>query len=439
MADLLARRPLPDALTQAARIATKMIEAQLSDLSGPVPEAMIYAAKGGKALRAFLALETARLHGVSPQGAAHAAAAIECIHAYSLIHDDLPCMDDDDLRRGQPTVHKRWDEATAVLAGDALQALAFELLGRLDCADAAKVDLVLTLAQAAGVRGMVGGQAADIAAETADVPLTLDDFQAVSRRIPMLADLKPSGRFVQEDLHGIGGTPAVMKYLLEHGLLDGGTMTVTGQTLEENLRDLPGLTDGQRIVHSLENPIKATGHIQILYGNLAPEGAVAKITGKEGMRFSGPARCFDGEEAMLQALEDGKISAGDVIIIRFEGPKGGPGMPEMLTPTSAIMGAGLGSDVALLTDGRFSGGSHGFIVGHITPEAQVGGPLALVADGDIVTIDADANRLDMDVSDAELEQRHRDWTPIPLKVSRGVLYRYIQTVKSASLGCVTDE
>ncbi len=276
-------------------------------------------------------------------------------------------------------------------------------------------------------------------ARSVDVPLTLDDFQAVSRRIPMLADLKPSGRFVQEDLHGIGGTPAVMKYLLEHGLLDGGTMTVTGQTLEENLRDLPGLTDGQRIVHSLENPIKATGHIQILYGNLAPEGAVAKITGKEGMRFSGPARCFDGEEAMLQALEDGKISAGDVIIIRFEGPKGGPGMPEMLTPTSAIMGAGLGSDVALLTDGRFSGGSHGFIVGHITPEAQVGGPLALVADGDIVTIDADANRLDMDVSDAELEQRRRDWTPIPLKVSRGVLYRYIQTVKSASLGCVTDE
>jgi dihydroxy-acid dehydratase len=276
-------------------------------------------------------------------------------------------------------------------------------------------------------------------ARSVDVPLTLDDFQSVSRRIPMLADLKPSGRFVQEDLHGIGGTPAVMKYLLEHGLLDGGTMTVTGQTLEENLRDLPGLTDGQRIVHSLENPIKATGHIQILYGNLAPEGAVAKITGKEGMRFSGPARCFDGEEAMLQALEDGKISAGDVIIIRYEGPKGGPGMPEMLTPTSAIMGAGLGSDVALLTDGRFSGGSHGFIVGHITPEAQVGGPLALVADGDIVTIDADANRLDMDVSDAELEQRRRDWTPIPLKVSRGVLYRYIQTVKSASLGCVTDE
>lgn len=276
-------------------------------------------------------------------------------------------------------------------------------------------------------------------ARSVDVPLTLDDFQAVSRRIPMLADLKPSGRFVQEDLHGIGGTPAVMKYLLEHGLLDGTTVTVTGQTLEENLRDLPGLTDGQSIVHSLDNPIKATGHIQILYGNLAPDGAVAKITGKEGLKFSGPARCFDGEEAMLQALEDGKISAGDVIIIRYEGPKGGPGMPEMLTPTSAIMGAGLGSDVALLTDGRFSGGSHGFIVGHITPEAQVGGPLALVADGDIVTIDADANRLDMDVSEAELEHRRSQWTPVPLKVSRGVLYRYIQTVKSASLGCVTDE
>lgn len=276
-------------------------------------------------------------------------------------------------------------------------------------------------------------------ARSVDVPLTLGDFQSVSDRIPLIADLKPSGRFVQEDLHGVGGTPAVMKYLLENGMLDGSCMTVTGKTMAENLQDLPGLKVGQKIVHSISDPIKATGHIRILYGSLAPEGAVAKITGKEGLHFRGPAKVYDSEELMLTALEEKEILKGDVVIIRYEGPKGGPGMPEMLTPTSAIMGAGLGADVALITDGRFSGGSHGYIVGHVTPEAQVGGPIALVQDGDIVTINADKNSLDMDVSEAELSQRLAAWMAPPLKATRGTLYKYIKNVKSASEGCVTDE
>ena len=276
-------------------------------------------------------------------------------------------------------------------------------------------------------------------ARSVDVPLTIDDFQVVSDRVPYLADLKPSGRFVQEDLHSVGGTPAAMKYLLEKGFLDGSCMTVTGKSLAENLADCAPLKAGQKVVHTVENAIKTTGHIQILRGNLAPDGAVAKITGKEGLKFSGPAKCFDSEELMLLALQEKRIGKGDVIIIRFEGPKGGPGMPEMLTPTSAIMGAGLGSDVALITDGRFSGGSHGFIVGHVTPEAQEGGPLALVQDGDFVTIDADTNRLDFEVSEAEIARRRAAWTPHPLKVTRGTLYKYIKNVKSASEGCVTDE
>ncbi len=276
-------------------------------------------------------------------------------------------------------------------------------------------------------------------ARSVDVPLTIDDFQATSDRVPFLADLKPSGRFVQEDLHSVGGTPAAMKYLLEKGYLDGSCMTVTGKTLAENLATCAPLKAGQKVVHTVENAIKTTGHIQILRGNLAPEGAVAKITGKEGLVFSGPAKCFDSEELMLLALEEKRIGKGDVIIIRYEGPKGGPGMPEMLTPTSAIMGAGLGSDVALITDGRFSGGSHGFIVGHVTPEAQEGGPLALVQDGDLVTIDAEKNRLDFDVSEAEIARRRTAWKPHPLKVTRGTLYKYIKNVKSASEGCVTDE
>ena len=276
-------------------------------------------------------------------------------------------------------------------------------------------------------------------ARAVGVPLTIDDFQRTSRRIPYLADLKPSGRFVQEDLHAIGGTPAVLKYLLEKGVIDGNCLTITGKTLGENLADLPGLAAGQEIVQPWESPLKASGHIQILRGNLAPEGAVAKITGKEGESFSGPANVFDSEEEMLAALEQGQIQKGQVIVIRYEGPQGGPGMPEMLTPTSAIMGAGLGSDVALLTDGRFSGGSHGFIVGHITPEAQVGGPLALLQKGDRVTIDATRSLLSMDVNESELARRRAAWRAPPFKATRGVLHKYIKLVRSASEGCVTDE
>jgi len=276
-------------------------------------------------------------------------------------------------------------------------------------------------------------------ARSVGVDLTIDDFQKVSDRIPFLADLKPSGKYVQEDLHNVGGTPAVMKYLLEKGLIDGDCLTVTGKTIGENLSDLPGLTPGQDVFHPLENPIKATGHIQILRGNLAPGGSVAKITGKEGLRFSGPAKVYDGEEAMLHALERKEIVKGDVVIIRYEGPKGGPGMPEMLTPTSAIMGAGLGQDVALLTDGRFSGGSHGFIVGHVTPEAQEGGPIGLVQTGDIVTLDAEKREISVNVSDAELANRRKNWQAPPYKATRGTLYKYIKTVKDASQGCVTDE
>lgn len=276
-------------------------------------------------------------------------------------------------------------------------------------------------------------------ARAVDVNLTLEDFQSVSDRIPYIADLKPSGRYVMEDLHGIGGTPAVLKYLLEKGLIDGSGLTVTGKTLAENLADLPGFSDGQDIIQPVETPIKDSGHIRILRGNLAPEGAVAKITGKEGLSFTGTARCFDSEEDMLKGLEDGQIKKGDVVIIRYEGPKGGPGMPEMLTPTSAIVGAGLGSDVALMTDGRFSGGSHGFIVGHVTPEAQVGGPIGLVQNGDSITIDAVSNEITVDVSDAEMNQRRNAWTEPPYKATRGTLFKYIKNVKSASEGCVTDE
>lgn len=276
-------------------------------------------------------------------------------------------------------------------------------------------------------------------ARSVDVPLSIEDFQSVSDRTPYLADLKPSGKFVQEDLHSIGGTPAVMKYLLEKGLMDGSCLTVTGKTLAENVESLPGLKEGQKIVRTVENPIKESGHIRILKGSLAPGGAVAKITGKEGLKFTGPARCFDSEEDMLAALEQKKIQKGDVVVIRYEGPQGGPGMPEMLTPTSAIMGAGLGSDVAMITDGRFSGGSHGFIVGHVTPEAQLGGPIGLLQDGDQVTIDAETNSLDVAVSTEELAKREQGWTAPPLKATRGTLYKYIKTVKTASEGCVTDE
>lgn len=277
-------------------------------------------------------------------------------------------------------------------------------------------------------------------ARSVGVELTLNDFQSVSDEVPFLADLKPSGKYVMEDLHKVGGTPAVIKYLLQEGLIDGDCITVTGKTLAENVASCPPLSEGQKIIRPLENPIKRTGHIQILYGNVAPEGSVAKITGKEGMFFSGPARVFEGEEAMLTALSENPQSfKGSVIIIRGEGPKGGPGMPEMLTPTSAIMGAGLGKEVALLTDGRFSGGSHGFVVGHICPEAQVGGPIGLVQDGDVITIDVDKRRIDLEITEEEFEQRRNKWKPPPLKATQGTLYKYIKNVKPASEGCVTDE
>ena len=276
-------------------------------------------------------------------------------------------------------------------------------------------------------------------ARAVDVELTPADFQKVARRIPYLADLKPSGKFVQEDLHSIGGTSGFMKYMLDKGLMDGDCMTVTGKTLGENLASSKGLAEGQKIIQPVENPIKTTGHITILHGNLAPDSAVAKITGKEGSRFRGPARVFDSEEMMLAALEQGAIKRGDVVIIRYEGPKGGPGMPEMLTPTSALVGAGLGADVALITDGRFSGGSHGFIVGHVVPEAQEGGPLALVRDGDVVVIDADAATIDAEVPAEEFARRKAEWKAPPLKATRGMLAKYIRCVAPASRGCVTDE
>ena len=276
-------------------------------------------------------------------------------------------------------------------------------------------------------------------ARSVGVPLTIDDFQSVSDSVPLLADFKPSGKFVMEDLHEAGGLPAVHKMLLEEGLLNGDCLTVTGKTLRENVKDLPGLRPGQEIVRPISDPIKPTAHIQILRGNLAPDGAVAKITGKEGLSFSGPARVYDSEEAVLHGLEGHEIRKGDVIVIRYEGPKGGPGMPEMLTPTSAIMGAGLGKDVALITDGRFSGGSHGFIVGHVTPEAQEGGPIALIRNGDRITIDATRNMLSVDLTDQEMNQRRREWKMPPYKATRGTLAKYIRLVQSASLGCTTDE
>ncbi len=276
-------------------------------------------------------------------------------------------------------------------------------------------------------------------ARSVRVDLTIDDFQAVADRTPFLADLKPSGRYVMEDLHAVGGTPAVLKLMAEQGVLNADCVTVTGRTIGENLADLPGLVAGQSVVHGWDSPIKSTGHLQILRGSLAPGGSVAKITGKEGLHFDGTARPYDSEEDMVAALERGEIAPGDVIVIRYEGPTGGPGMPEMLTPTSAIMGAGLGDSVALLTDGRFSGGSHGFIVGHITPEAQAGGPIALVEAGDRIVIDAEERTIELMIDPAEMEARRSAWRAPQLKADRGTLARYIRTVKSASEGCVTDE
>jgi dihydroxy-acid dehydratase len=271
------------------------------------------------------------------------------------------------------------------------------------------------------------------------VNLTLKDFQAINDKVPLLADFKPSGKYAMKDLHLIGGLPAVLKLLLKEGLLHGDCLTVTGKTLAENLAPLPELAAGQEVIRPFSKPIKAKGHFHILKGNIAPEGAVAKITGKEGLSFKGPARVFDSESEMIKALEHGLIKKGDVVVIRYEGPKGGPGMPEMLKPTSALMGSGLGKDVALITDGRFSGGSHGFIIGHISPEAQVGGPIALLKDGDIVVIDAEKNTIHAELSEKELAARKSHWKMPPYRVQQGTLFKYIKNVASASLGCVTDE
>ncbi len=276
-------------------------------------------------------------------------------------------------------------------------------------------------------------------ARSVGVELTIDDFQAVSDKTPYIADLKPSGKYVMEDLHNIGGVPAVMKMLLQANMINGDCMTVTGKTIAENLESVADLGNEPKIIYPLDQPIKSTSHIQILKGNLAPGGAVAKITGKEGEVFKGSARVYDAEEDMLKGLEQGEIKKGDVIVIRYEGPKGGPGMPEMLTPTSAIMGAGLGDHVALITDGRFSGGSHGFIIGHVVPEAQEGGPIGLLQNGDMIVIDSVNNRLDVDLSEDEINRRHSAWTMPEYKARRGTLYKYIKNVKTASEGCVTDE
>ncbi|UXP33973.1 dihydroxy-acid dehydratase [Reichenbachiella agarivorans] len=275
-------------------------------------------------------------------------------------------------------------------------------------------------------------------AKSVDVPLDLQDFQRLSDSTPFLADLKPSGKYLMEDLHNVGGIPGVMKVLLKEGYLHGDCMTVTGKTLAENIEMGPSLKADQKVIHSFGDPIKKSGHLQILYGNLAPTGAVAKITGKEGEYFEGPARCYDDEFAAIKGIGE-EVQKGEVIVIRYSGPKGGPGMPEMLKPTGAVMGAGLGKDVALITDGRFSGGSHGFVVGHITPEAQEGGPLAMVQDGDIIAIDAVNNKLELKISDEEMEKRRKAWVQPPYKATKGILKKYINQVKSASEGCVTDE
>ncbi|MDC6389631.1 dihydroxy-acid dehydratase [Maribacter sp. PR1] len=276
-------------------------------------------------------------------------------------------------------------------------------------------------------------------AKAAQIEFTLEDFKRISDNTPLLANLKPSGKYSMEDLHGVGGIPGVLKYMLDNDMLHGDCLTVTGKSLAENLQDVPNLIEGQDIVSTLDKPIKETGHIRILFGNLATEGAVAKITGKEGLSFKGTANVFDSETAVNEGIKTGKVKKGDVVIIRYEGPKGAPGMPEMLKPTSSIMGAGLGKEVALITDGRFSGGSHGFVVGHVAPEAQVGGNIALVENGDIISIDAVNNTIDIEISDEVLNERRSKWVAPELKAKRGILYKYAKSVSSASKGCVTDE
>ncbi len=336
-----------------------------------------------------------------------------------------------------PAVSKdKKDECQAV--GTAMQQLLAKDLKPLDIVTRKSLENALRLIAVLG--GSTNAVLHFLAiAKAANITLTIDDFQRISDTTPFLADLKPSGKYLMKDLHQIGGVPAVLKFMLQHGMLHGDCMTVTGKTLAENLEAVPDLKEGQQLLRPLDNPIKPTGHIRILKGNLAPEGSVAKITGKEGLLFEGPARVFDSEFDANDGIGRGEVKAGDVVVIRYEGPKGGPGMPEMLKPTAAIMGAGLGKSVALITDGRFSGGTHGFVVGHIVPEAQEGGPLALVQNGDMITIDAEKNTLSVALSEDELAKRKQAWTKPPYKFQKGVLYKYIKSVASASEGCTTDQ
>ena len=336
-----------------------------------------------------------------------------------------------------PAVSKdKQDECQAV--GTAMQQLLAKDLKPLDVVTRKSLENALRLIAVLG--GSTNAVLHFLAiAKAANITLTIDDFQRISDTTPFLADLKPSGKYLMKDLHQIGGVPAVLKFMLQNGMLHGDCMTVTGKTLAENLEAVPDLKEGQQLLRPLDNPIKPTGHIRILKGNLAPEGSVAKITGKEGLLFEGPARVFDSEFDANDGIGRGEVKAGDVVVIRYEGPKGGPGMPEMLKPTAAIMGAGLGKSVALITDGRFSGGTHGFVVGHIVPEAQEGGPLALVQNGDMITIDAEKNTLSVALSEDELAKRKQAWTKPPYKFQKGVLYKYIKSVTSASKGCTTDQ
>lgn len=336
-----------------------------------------------------------------------------------------------------PAVSKdKQDECQAV--GTAMQQLLAKDLKPLDIVTRKSLENALRLIAVLG--GSTNAVLHFLAiAKAANITLTIDDFQRISDTTPFLADLKPSGKYLMKDLHQIGGVPAVLKFMLQHGMIHGDCMTVTGKTLAENLEAVPDLKEGQQLLRPLDNPIKPTGHIRILKGNLAPEGSVAKITGKEGLLFEGPARVFDSEFDANDGIGRGEVKAGDVVVIRYEGPKGGPGMPEMLKPTAAIMGAGLGKSVALITDGRFSGGTHGFVVGHIVPEAQEGGPLALVQNGDMITIDAEKNTLSVALTEDELAKRKQAWTKPPYKFQKGVLYKYIKSVASASEGCTTDK
>ncbi|GMF44101.1 unnamed protein product [Phytophthora lilii] len=315
-------------------------------------------------------------------------------------------------------------------AGEAIKVLLEKNIKPLDILSREAFENAITVTMALG--GSTNAVLHLIAiARAANIPLSINDFERISERVPFLADLKPSGKFVMEDIHRVGGTPAVLKYLMNQGFINGDCLTVTGKTLAENLEKVPDLSDNHEIIHPVDRPLKSSGHLRILRGDLAPEGSVAKITGKEGLVFTGTAKVYDCEEDMMAGLENNEITKGSVVIIRYEGPKGGPGMPEM---------PGLGKDVAMLTDGRFSGGSHGFIIGHITPEAQVGGPIALVKNGDKITVDAEKNRIDLvDVTAEELAERKKQWVAPPLKATRGTLYKFIKNVKSASEGCVTDE